>query len=51
MRRRTTPSRACCVKTDNDKNTPGAEQLRESFYVGEQTAVPGGIVTIGTGCR
>ena len=51
MRRRTTPSRACCVKIDNDKNTPGAEQLRESFYVGERTAVPGGIVTIGTGCR
>ena len=49
MRRRTTPSRACCVKTD--KNTPGAEQLRESFYVGERHAVPGGTVTIGTGCR
>ena len=51
MRRRTTPSRACCVKTDNDKRTPGAELLRESFYVGERTAVPGGTVTIGTGCR
>ena len=47
-----------CMDTDYeavyetaDKNTPGAEQLRESFYVGERTAVPGGTVTIGTRCR
>ena len=51
MRRRTTPSRACCVKTDSDKNTPGAEQLRESFYVGERTAVPGAVLPDRTGYR
>lgn len=31
MRRRITPPRVCCVKTD--KNTPGAEQLRESLFM------------------
>ena len=51
MRRRTTPSRACCVKTDSDKNTPGAEQLREYFNVGERTAVPGAVLPDRTGYR
>ena len=51
MRRRITPPRICCVKTDNDKNTPGAEQLRESFYVGERTAVPGAVLPERTGYR
>ncbi len=49
MRRRITPPRVCCVKTD--KNTPGAEQLRESFYVGERTAVPGAVLPERTGYR
>ena len=51
MRRRTTPSRVCCVKIDNDKNTPGAVRLRESFYVGERHAVPGAVLPERTGYR